>query len=88
VNKNGIIHVRPTDVRTRNLWQKAESILLQETHTFWARNMVVHVRRTSSLECQRYEKQDKKLNPRAAEKGAKKLVSKDFAKILEYESSN
>jgi hypothetical protein len=46
--------------------------------------MGAHVRRTSS-ECQWYEKRDKKLDSRAAEKGMKKLVSRDFAKILEYE---
>jgi hypothetical protein len=34
------------------------------------------------------EKQDKKLDSCAAEKDAKKLVSSDYAKILEYESSN
>jgi hypothetical protein len=44
--------------------------------------MGAHVRCTSS-ECQRYEKGDKKLDSCAAEKGAKKLVSSDFAKILE-----
>ncbi len=49
--------------------------------------MGVHLQRTSS-ECQWYEKQDKKSDFRAAEKGAKKVVSSDFAKILEYESSN
>jgi hypothetical protein len=63
------------------------SILLQETHTFCARNMGMHVRLTSS-ECQWYEKWDEKSDSRAAEKGAKKLVSSDFAKILEYESSD
>jgi hypothetical protein len=35
------------------------------------------------LECQWYEKQDEESDSRAAEKGAKKLVSSDFAKILE-----
>ncbi len=49
--------------------------------------MGAHVQRTSS-ECQLYEKWDKKLDSRAAENGAKKLVSSDFAKILEYESSD
>jgi hypothetical protein len=32
---------------------------------------------------QRYKKQDEKFDSRAAEKGKKKLVSSDFAKILE-----
>jgi hypothetical protein len=44
--------------------------------------MGAHVQRTS-LECQWYKKRDKKLDSRAAEKGAKKLVSSNFAKILE-----
>jgi hypothetical protein len=44
--------------------------------------MGAHVRRTS-LECQGYKKQDKKSDSRAAKKGAKKIVSSDFAKILE-----
>jgi hypothetical protein len=57
------------------------SVLLQETQAFCARNMGGHVRRTS-LECQWYEKRDKKLDSRAAEKGAKKSVSSEFAKTL------
>ena len=44
--------------------------------------MGAHVRCTSS-ECQGYEKRDEKSDSRAAEKGAKKLVSSDFSKILE-----
>jgi hypothetical protein len=63
------------------------SILLQETHAFFARNMGAHVQRTS-LECQWYEKQDEKLDFHAAKKGAKKLVSSNLAKIPEYESTN
>jgi hypothetical protein len=63
------------------------SILLRETHAFCARNMGAHVRRTSS-ECQGYEKRDEILDSYAAKKGAKKLVSSNFAKILEYKSSN
>ncbi len=35
------------------------------------------------MECQGYEKRDEKSDSRAAEKGTKKLVSSDFAKILE-----
>jgi hypothetical protein len=58
------------------------SILLQETHAFCARNMGAHVGRTS-LECQGYEKRDKKSDSRVAKKGTKKLVSSNFAKILE-----
>ncbi len=37
----------------------------------------------ASLECQWYEKRDENLDSRAAKKGTKKLVSSDFAKILE-----
>ncbi len=44
--------------------------------------MGVHVRCTS-LECQWYEKRDEKPDSHAAEKGAKKLVSSNFVKILE-----
>ncbi len=39
------------------------------------------------MEYKRY-KRDKKLESRAAEKGAKKLVSSDVAKILENENSD
>jgi hypothetical protein len=49
---------------------------------FYARNMGAHVQGTS-LECQWYLKLDEKSDSRAAKKGAKKLVSSDFAKILE-----
>jgi hypothetical protein len=61
--------------------------MLRETNAFCTRNMGAHVRCTSS-ECQRYKKRKEKLNSRAAEKGAKKLVCSDFTKILEWESSN
>jgi hypothetical protein len=44
--------------------------------------MGAHVQRTS-LECQGCKKRDEKLDSRAAEKGAKKLVSSNFVKILE-----
>ncbi len=44
--------------------------------------MGAHVRLTC-LECQGYKKWDKKSDSHAAEKGVKKLVSSDFAKILE-----
>ena len=43
---------------------------------------------TYQLGMPRYKKRDEKLDALAAEKGAKKLVSSDLAKILEYESSN
>jgi hypothetical protein len=44
--------------------------------------MGAHVQCTS-LECQWYEKWDKKLDSRVAKKNAKKLVSSEFTKILE-----
>jgi hypothetical protein len=47
-----------------------------------ARNMGVHVQRSTS-ECKGMRKRDKKLDSRAAKKSAKKLVSSNFAKILE-----
>jgi hypothetical protein len=37
----------------------------------------------TSSKCQGYKKGDKKLDSCAAEKGAKKLVGSNFAKILE-----
>jgi hypothetical protein len=55
-----------------------ERHLTTRPHETWG----VHVQCTSS-ECQGYEKWDKKLDSHAAEKGAKKLVSINFAKILE-----
>ncbi len=58
------------------------SILLRETHAFCARIMGAHVRR-NNLECQGYEKRDKKSDSCAAKKGTKKLVSTNFAKKLE-----
>jgi hypothetical protein len=80
VSKKDIIRVRPTDVHTRNLQQKAESVLLQETHAFCARNMRAHVQRTSS-ECPRYEKWwDEKSDSRAAEKGHEEISKYRFRK--------
>ncbi len=79
----------PMDVCTRNLRQKAEkrkftgseattrfpraSCFEKPTRSVpETRNMGAHVQRTS-LECQWYEKRDRKLDSRAAEKGAKKI---------------
>jgi hypothetical protein len=72
VSKKGMIRVCPMDVCTRNIWQKAESVLLRETNAFCARNMGTHVRRTSS-ECPRYKKRDKKSDSRAAKKGHEEI---------------
>jgi hypothetical protein len=52
-----------------------------------ARNMGAHVRR-GIRSTKGKKKQEKKLESRATEKGAKKLVSSNVAKILEKESSN
>ncbi len=48
VSKKGMIRVHPMDVCTRNLRQKAESVLLQETNVFCAWNMGAHVQHTTS----------------------------------------
>ncbi len=94
VQSNGHLHQKPSAKgrkgKDHRLWvhyQVPMSILLRETHPFCARNMGAHVQLTS-LECQWYEKRDKKLDSRAAKKGAKELVSNRFAKILEYENSD
>ncbi len=99
--KVGMFCVCPTDIRMRNLWQKLErgkktsaslapgshEHLALRKHVMCARNMGAHVQHTT-LEYQRYEKWNKKLDSRAAKKGAKKLVSSNCTKILEKESSN
>jgi hypothetical protein len=86
----------PTNVRTRNLWQKAEKgkftnseattrfpqVSCFEKPTRSVPETGTHLQCTSS-ECQGYEKRDDKSDSRSAENGAKKLVSSDFAKILE-----
>ena len=75
------------DVHRRNLRQKAEkgkfigseattrfpqASCFEKPTAFYARNMGAHVQCTRS-ECQGYKKWDKKLDSRAAEKGAKKI---------------
>jgi hypothetical protein len=90
VQSKGRLHMKPSAK-----WQKREnspvvrlyyqvptSILLQETHAFCARIMGAHVRCTSS-EHQWYKKRDEKSDSNVAKKGANKLVSSNFAKILE-----
>jgi hypothetical protein len=84
----------PTDVCTRNLRQKAEqetgTIFVPDSHErlasrkciMCARNIGAHVRRGTRSNKGK-KKWDEKLNSRAAEKGAKKLVSSNCAKILE-----
>ncbi len=50
VSKKGMIRVRLMDLCTRNLRQKAESILLQETHACSAWNMGAHVQHTRGID--------------------------------------
>jgi hypothetical protein len=52
-----------------------------------ARNMGAHVRR-GTWRSKGMRKQDEKLDSHAAEKGARKLVSSNYAKILDKESSD
>ncbi len=85
----------PTDVRMRNLWQKAEQGKKTGTNfgTRFSRASCFKKMRnvcqkyggactTWYLENQWYKKRDEKLDSRAAKKGAKKLVSSNCAKIL------
>ncbi len=97
MSKKGMIRVCPMDVCTRNLRQKAKrgKITGSESATrflqascfekpmrsvpeIWGRTYNVLPRSTKGT-----RKRVKKLDYLAAEKGAKKLVSSDFAKILE-----
>jgi hypothetical protein len=55
--------------------------------TMCAKNMEVHVQR-GTQRTKGMRKRDEKSDSRAAKKGAKKLVSSNYAKILEKESSN
>jgi hypothetical protein len=91
-----MIHVCPMDVCTRNLWQKAErgkiagsesatrflqvSCFKKPTHSvpeIWGRtyNVLPHCAKGT-------RKLDKESDSCAAKKGAKKLLSSNFAKIL------
>jgi hypothetical protein len=101
MRNKGMICDRPMDVCMRNLWQKIEQgkklvlILVPGPHErlalrkciMCARNMGAHVlrgtRRTKGI-----KKWDEKSDSHAAEKGMKKLVSSNFAKKIEKESSN
>jgi hypothetical protein len=90
------------DVCTRNLRQKAErgkisgseastrlpraSCFKKPMHSvpeIWGRMSNVLARSANGM-----RNWDEKSDSRAAEKGAKKIVSSNFAKILEYESSD
>jgi hypothetical protein len=95
--RKGMICVCPMDVCTRNLWQKADkgkktssesasrflraSCFKKPTHSMpeiWGRMYNV-----LSWNAKGTRKWDKKLDSHAAKKGVKKLVSSNFAKILE-----
>ncbi len=52
-----------------------------------ARNIWAHVRRCTQR-TKGMRKRDEKLDSRAAKKGAKRLVSSEYAKILDKESSD
>jgi hypothetical protein len=96
VSKKGTICVRLTDVCRRNLRQKAEKgkITKDKTTTglLWASCFKNPTRSVPEKWGRKYNvlpwsakgmrKQDEKSNSCAAEKGATKLVSSDFAKIL------
>jgi hypothetical protein len=92
-----MICVRPTDICTRNLWQKAKRVkitgsesttrflqatcfeeLTRSVPEIWGCMYDVLPRSAKGM-----RKWDKKSDSCAAEKGAKKLVSSNFAKILE-----
>jgi hypothetical protein len=90
------------DVCTKNLWQKAErgkitgsgslpgfqraSCFEKPMHSvteIWG-----HMYDILAQSAKGTKKWDEKSDSRAAKKGAKKLVSSNFSKILEYESSD
>ncbi len=58
------------------------SVLLQEIYAFCAGNLGAHVQH-NTLECQGMRKWDEESDFHEAEKGTKKLVSSNCAKVLE-----
>ncbi len=99
VRRKGMICKLPMDICKRSLRWKAEQEIGTKSCTRFPRascfKKTRHVcqkyggaYRTWYSEYQRYKKWDKKLDSCAAEKGAKKLVSSNCAKILEKEISN
>jgi hypothetical protein len=92
-----MIRVFPTEVCTRNLWQKAErgKITGSESTTRFLQVSCFEkpTRSVPEIWGRMYNvlpwsvkgtrKRDKKMDFRAAKKGAKKSVSSNFAKILE-----
>jgi hypothetical protein len=87
VSKKGMICVRPMDVCTRNLWRNAESVLFQETPQavlkIWGCMY-------NQLPCRAKGTRNRTRNwiPMQPRKGAIKLVSSNYMKILKKESSN
>ncbi len=77
-----MIRVCPMDVRTRNLWQKAESVLLRETTRaaleIWGR--MYNLLPRSAKGTRNGTRNRIPVQPR---KGVIKLVSRKYAKILE-----
>ena len=82
MSKKGMICVRPMDVHTRNLRRKAESVLLRETphavHEIWGRMYDVLPR--SAKGTRNGTRNRIPVQPR---KGAIKLISSNYARILE-----
>ena len=97
VSKKGMICICLLEVRTGNLWQKAErgkktyaepsTRFLQASCSEKFMHSVPEIwRRTNNVlpwSAKGMRKRDEKLDSCAAKKGAKKLVSSNFAKILE-----
>ncbi len=82
MSKKGMICIRPMDICTRNLRQKAEHILLQETphavHETWG--SIYDVLSRSAKGTRNGMRNWIPVQPR---KGAIKLVSSNYVKILE-----
>jgi hypothetical protein len=97
MSKKCMICVCPMDICTRSLWQRAKrgKITSSESATRFPRASCFEkpMRSVSETWGHMYDilpwsakgtrKWDEKSDSRAAEKGAKKLVSRNFAKILE-----
>jgi hypothetical protein len=99
MRRKGMILKLPMDVRIRNLRQKVEWETGTNSCTRFPQASCFEKTRhvcqkyggactTWYSENQRYKKGDEKLDSRAAEKGAQKLVSSASTKILEKESSD
>ncbi len=87
MSKKGMIRIPPVDVRTRNLGKRRKaSCFKKPAHSvpeIWGR--VYDILACSAKGTRNGTRNRIPMQPR---KGAKKLVSSNFAKILEYESSN